>query len=112
MSCMKCGRDTEGDHVFCNTCQQNMLRHPVDPGTAIHLPNRTAYKKPAAKKRAVPPEEQIQSLRRSLRRTRGFALILLAILVMTAVILVHQLSETGDPVIGQNYTIHIDRSSD
>ena len=112
MYCMKCGRDTDEDHVFCESCRENMLLHPVDPGTAIHLPNRTVRKKAAPKKRPIPPEEQIQNLRRSLRRTRGFALILLVILIMTAVIFVHQLTGAEAPLIGQNYTIHIERTSD
>ena len=84
--------------MFCESCRENMLLHPVEPGTAIHLPNRTARKKAAPKKRPIPPEEQIQNLRRSLRRARGFALILLVILIMTAVIFVHQLTGAEAPV--------------
>ena len=105
---MKCGRDTTDDHVFCDSCQQNMELHPVAPGTAVHLPNRSAAaKKPAPRKRAVPLEEQLQNLRRSLRRTRTFALILLVILAMTAVILLREVTTLDAPIIGQNYTIDI-----
>lgn len=104
---MKCGRDTVDDHVFCDVCLQNMERHPVAPGTAVHLPNRTAVKKAAPRKRTVPLEEQLQHLRRSLRRTRTFALVLLVILAMTAVFLFHKITALDAPIIGQNYTIDI-----
>ena len=97
--------------MFCESCRENMLLHPVDPGTAIHLPNRTARKKTAPKKRPIPPEEQIQNLRRSLRRTRGFALILLLILLLVAGLFVYQVVELDDPIVGQNYTIHLNRSA-
>ena len=108
---MKCGRDTVDDHVFCDSCQQNMERHPIAPGTVVHLPNRSATaRKPAPRKRAVPLEEQLQHARRSLRRTRTFALILLVILVMTAVILFREVTTLDAPIIGQNYTIHVSGS--
>ena len=105
---MKCGRDTVDDHVFCDSCQQNMERHPIAPGTAVHLPHRAATpKKAAPRKRAIPLEEQIANLRRSLRRTRTFAVILLVILAMTAAILLREVTTLDAPIIGQNYTIDI-----
>ena len=114
MGCLKCGRDTTGDHVFCDNCQQKMAHNPVAPGTAVHLPQRTSStpKKAAPRKRAVPPEEQILSLRKSLRRARTFALIMVIVLAMTAVILVHQITDGDTPIIGQNYTIDTNLSSD
>lgn len=91
-----------------------MERHPVAPGTAVYLPNRSAasVKKAAPRKRPVPPEEKIQSLRRSLRRTRFFALILLVILAMTAAVLLHEVTTLDGPAVGQNYTIDINQASD
>ena len=91
-----------------------MADYPVAPGTAIHLPARPlgAAKRPAAKKRSIPLEEQIANLRRSLRRTRVFALVMLVILAMTAAILMYEVSEFDAPAIGQNYTIDINHDSD
>ena len=40
MSCMRCGKETEADNVFCNECLEDMKRHPVKPGTPIQLPVR------------------------------------------------------------------------
>lgn len=41
MNCIRCGRETEEDQVFCSACLKDMDRHPVNPGTPIQLPNRT-----------------------------------------------------------------------
>ena len=114
MYCLKCGRETPDNQVFCSACQKNMVRHPVAPDTAIHLPSRPVVvtKRPAAKKRSIPLEEQILNLRRSLRRTRAFALAMLIILAMTAAILLHEVSDTESPIIGQNYTIDANQEPD
>lgn len=114
MFCLKCGRETTDGQVFCAVCQKSMALHPVAPGTAIHLPSRStaSAKRTAPKKRSVPLEEQISNLRRSLRRTRTFALIMLLILAMTAAILLHEVSDLDMPAIGQNYTINTSQDSD
>lgn len=91
-----------------------MTLHPVAPGTAIHLPSHSAAsaKRAAGKKRSIPMEEQILHLRKSLRRTRIFALVMVLLLSITAAILVLEIAEIGAPVIGQNYTIDADQDSD
>ena len=40
MSCMRCGKVSAEDHVFCTECLEDMKRHPVKPGTPIQLPVR------------------------------------------------------------------------
>ena len=108
MNCMKCGRDTTGEHVFCDRCQSVMDRYPVKPGTAVHLPKRDdTPRKPAPRKRTVPPEEQIQNLRRMLRRSRLFGIILLVALTLAALLLLREFAGDETPIIGQNYTIDI-----
>ena len=47
MNCMKCGRETRGEDVFCQDCLTEMKKYPVDPGTVVLLPRR---KDPSAKK--------------------------------------------------------------
>ena len=85
MYCLKCGKDTKGSQVFCESCLQVMDQHPVKPGTAINLPRRQAQstvKKP--RKRALPLEEQLALLKRRNRRlalwlTLAFLLLALAL---------------------------------
>ena len=110
MYCLKCGRDTVDGHVFCLACQEAMVAHPVKPGTPVNLPQRKASsaKKPTYRKRVIPPDEQIAALRKSLRRTRILAFILAIILLMAGALLVHEFNDLDVPVIGQNYTIHIE----
>lgn len=40
MKCIRCGKETDENQVFCKECLQDMQRHPVKPETPIHLPNR------------------------------------------------------------------------
>lgn len=108
MNCMKCGRETTGEHVFCDRCLATMDCYPVKPGTAIHLPKREeAPRKPAPRKRTIPPEEQIQTLKRALHRSRLFGIILLVALTLAALLLLREFAGDETPIIGQNYTIDI-----
>lgn len=107
MNCLKCGRDTTDEHVFCDRCQAVMDRYPVKPGTTVHLPRRDNLKKPTPRRRSVPPEEQIQSLKRNLRRSRIFATMLLIALALAGLLLLREFAGGETPIIGQNYTIDI-----
>lgn len=40
MSCMRCGKETDENQVFCTECLKDMEQQPVKPGTPIQLPNR------------------------------------------------------------------------
>ncbi len=80
MYCLKCGRDTVSNKIFCEECLSNMDRYPVKPGTAVQLPQRTpkfAPKKPA--KRMPTPEEQIAGL----KRTRFWLTVIVVLLSIT-----------------------------
>ena len=115
MDCLKCGRKTVDDHVFCDECLTVMDRYPVKPGTPVHLPRHAfvpAGKKAAPRKRTISQEEQIEKLRRRLRRSRLAGLVLLVALSLAAVILVREFAGKDIPVIGQNYTIDISRDTD
>lgn len=114
MYCLKCGRDTKEGHVFCDRCQDNMIQYPVKPGTAVNLPHRKdepAPKKPVHRKRAIPPEEQIQNLKRNLRRSRTFGLVMLIALCLAGVLLIREFANAETPIIGQNYTIDLNLRS-
>lgn len=108
MVCLKCGREVAGKQVFCDACLQVMDANPVKPGTLVLLPNpktRTAAKKQTHRKRALPAEEQVSHLRKALRRMYLCVTVLILALGMATAMLVHEILQTGEPVIGQNYTI-------
>ena len=104
MNCMKCGRETQGEDVFCQDCLIEMQRYPVEPGTVVLLPRRkeTSYKKPV--KRNVPsPEELILEL----RRQRTLLMILLAACLLAIALMfeptMHYVRDEHYE-IGQNYS--------
>ena len=58
MGCIKCGKKTKQDQTFCPQCLKVMEAYPVKADVHVQLPSRPAEpaKKPARKKRAIPPE--------------------------------------------------------
>lgn len=105
MNCMKCGRETVGEQVFCTDCLLEMEKHPVKPGTVVLLPRRreSTQAKKASKKRTLSTDEQLRSLR---RWAKGLTIalciciaLILAMLYPTIHYLMHDHFE-----IGQNYS--------
>ena len=106
MLCLKCGRETIDEQIFCDGCLQTMARYPIKPGTAIHLPRRDSSKKPAPRKRVLSAEEQVQMLKQTVKRLIIAIAILTVVLCLTTVSLIHNLfGETAEPITGQNYSI-------
>ena len=84
MYCLRCGRETGTDQVFCDDCLEVMEKHPVRPGTAVHIPKRasvTSVKK-QSRRRAISPEDQVVQLKvavRTLLALLGTVLVALGI---------------------------------
>jgi len=104
MGCIKCGRETVSEQVFCPDCLLEMQKYPVRPGTVVQLPSRknTSAQKKQTKKRSVPLEDQVKLLKKRVR--------ILAILLAAAIILVSFLIGPATEhlmedhfKIGQNY---------
>ena len=105
MNCMKCGRETQGEDVFCQDCLVEMQRYPVEPGTVVLLPRRKetpAYKK--APKRYTPaPEETIAVLEQQrLLLLLALAACFIAIALMFKPTMHYVRDEHYE--IGQNYS--------
>ena len=80
MKCMKCGTTIPSDQVFCNTCQEDMERYPVKPGTPIMLPNRAEkVTTKTGHKKTKKPEDIIAGM-----RVFFFWLLLLIVALATA----------------------------
>lgn len=88
MYCLRCGKETEEEKVFCPSCLETMEEYPVKPGQPIVLPNRTspAPAKKGRKSKLVNNEELLDSLRRQLKIT-GRIWVATAILLIVAVAL-------------------------
>ena len=108
MQCMKCGKDTVAEQVFCPSCLQMMEAYPVKPGAVVNLPSRKPTadsKKTIHRKRPMTPDEQIAYLQRHLRYSRIIGWILAILLLASSGILLYETISPDRPVIGQNYTI-------
>lgn len=108
VNCMKCGRETIADAVFCDDCLDHMARHPVPANTLVYVPNdkdRAAVKKSSAVPPVITAEEQVKRLT---RKVHGLGLLLALALgaVMFFALLsadaLHELSVSD--FIGKNYT--------
>lgn len=107
MSCLKCGKKTNDEHVFCDDCLSVMDAYPVKPDVHVQLPNRpavSAARKSGRKRRPPTPEEQVAQLRRRVRRLSALVVLLTLLLGIISVMLVHTVISHEDLDIGKNYT--------
>ncbi len=106
MHCLKCGKETDSQQSFCESCLKTMDAYPINADAKVILPNRPAFVKTAARKRPPQPEELLAAMQRKLRRalTALAVVCLLLGLSVAALIYTYQNSETP-PVIGRNYNI-------
>ena len=105
MNCMKCGRETISEQVFCPDCLVEMEKYPVRPGTVVQLPMRktaSAAKKQPAKKRALPLEDQVKVLK---KRCRILLLLLILVTALAAAMAAPTMEHLKENhfKIGQNY---------
>ena len=104
MNCMKCGRETAGEQVFCTDCLVEMEKHPVKPGTVVLLPRRreSLQIKKAPKKRALPLDEQVRALRKWVKGLTIALCICIALIMAMLYPTIHYFMHDHFE-IGQNY---------
>lgn len=80
VNCMKCGRETDNEQVFCDSCLEVMAKYPVKPGIVIHLPKHddTPIRKTSPVYPTHTPEEQVVR-QRSVIRWLSLALAVLVV---------------------------------
>ena len=104
MHCMKCGRETESEQVFCQDCQLEMEKYPVKPGTVVQLPKQ---QDPAPKKcgnrRVIPLEDQVKILRKRVKVLTALLVIAVGLIAALAVPTVLYFEEEHF-LPGQNYS--------
>lgn len=105
MQCLRCGRETQSDHVFCYLCESVMVKHPVKPNTVVTIPERTARVRPGSVRKPARPEEDPARLHRTILQLRLWVCMLMAALMLCVAVLIWQeLSQAKEPAIGQNYS--------
>ena len=109
MYCMKCGKETENEQVFCKQCLEVMDRYPIKPGTHVHLPHRNEVPvvKKQSRRRGLSAEEQIvhyKVLVRTLVALLGAVSVVLGIFI--GLYFQQEAPATDEEApIGQNYTV-------
>lgn len=108
MHCLKCGKETKDDQVFCEGCLASMEQYPVKPGTPVQMPHteqRQVSKKQTSRRPALSQEEQIVFLKILVRRLLLVTGALLVLLALTVGMLLHNiLAKPEAHAIGRNYT--------
>ena len=112
MHCLRCGRETENEQVFCFLCESVMVKHPVKPNTVVTIPDRAALTRPVPTRKPVRQEEDTAPLHRTIAQLRLWVCMLLAALMLCVAVLTWQeLSRDDEPAIGQNYHSIVDFGS-
>ncbi|MBR2937953.1 MAG: hypothetical protein IKB80_05635 [Oscillospiraceae bacterium] len=110
MQCLKCGKETKNEQVFCPRCLAVMEAYPVKQDVHIQLPNHTQRelsKKSGKKRRAPSPQEQIAALRRRNRRLVAVLLAMALLLAVAGYLLARATVSSEDTELGKNYTFEI-----
>ena len=108
MNCMKCGRETKTDNIFCPECLDHMERHPVAENVLVYVPSekdRVAANKHKIEHPVVSADDQVKRLHRKVERLRLLVILFLAATMFFAVLsmeTLHELKLTN--LIGKNYT--------
>lgn len=112
MYCLKCGKETEASHIFCDRCLSVMSDYPVKLDTKVQLPHRTdaAAPRKQPRKRAMQPEEQLAQMHRLVRRLIAALVAVTILFVLSAAGLAYTYKNSENtPTVGRNYTINTGR---
>ena len=107
MNCLKCGKETKENQVFCPHCLDVMKDYPIKSDTPVHLPNRTP--KPPSRRRKfrhriMSTEEQLHHSRKAVRSLLALVLLLTLVVVFLGTTLAHSLRNQERSNLGKNYT--------
>ncbi|MBQ3193065.1 MAG: hypothetical protein IJB59_05805 [Oscillospiraceae bacterium] len=109
MQCLRCGREIEGDQVFCFLCESVMVKQPVKPNTVVTIPERSARVRSTPVRKPARCEDDTEQLRRTILQLRLWVCMLMAALMLCVGALTWQeLTREEKPAIGQNYSSIID----
>ena len=112
MQGLRCGRETEEDHVCCFLCEAVMMKHPVKANAVVNIPERSVRSRNVQSRRQQRPEEDHEQLHRTIMQLRLWVGMLMAALMLCVGVLTWQeLNRKEEHSIGQNYHSVIDFGS-
>ena len=109
MNCMKCGRETKGDAVFCEDCLEHMDRHPVTANVLVYVPSEkdraAAAKKHTTTHAVVSSEDQVKKLKQEVEVLRLLVIIFIMLSLFFGIFSMDTLSKLKvSKLQGKNYT--------
>ena len=111
MGCMKCGKETEQDQIFCDVCLAELEKYPVKPGTVVQIPNRPAKKQVHHRRPTITAEEQIKKLTSRVHRLTLAVILLASVAVLFALLTFDILEKSSmQKLLGQNYSVAADET--
>ena len=105
MNCLKCGRETQNESVFCQECLLDMEKYPVRPGTVVQLPRRREVSviKKTPKRHVLSTEEQLKYLHKCILILSVLLAVCIAAIALMFKPTMHYVRDEHFE-IGQNYS--------
>lgn len=107
MACLKCGRETIDNQVFCDRCLETMATQPVKPDAAVYLPHRKEIppsKKGNRRRKQMTEQEQIAALRHRIQNLWTTILVMVLLIALLCGAGFYHLQQDQRPLPGQNYS--------
>ena len=104
MYCMKCGREVEGEEVFCPECLAQMEQEPIAMNASVKIPCQPPYNN-RPRRPSVHLEEEVKRLERSNERLRVWVILLATASVLLSMALYHKEVVKVVEDLGKNYSI-------
>ncbi len=96
MNCIKCGKDTKSEQIFCQRCLEVMEKYPVKSDVHVQLPSRvpsTHQKKSVRKRILLSADEQLEILRKRMHKLVVLSAVLFVLLGIAVFLIFHFLGE-------------------
>ena len=110
MNCLRCGQKLESDGSFCASCQEEMEKFPVEPGTPLVLPKEKSAVNQPRQVITMTPEKKIARQNRTIRLLTAALLALVMLIILETALLFHLGNRQRKTPIGQNYSTESTRS--
>ena len=104
MACMKCGKNTEDERVFCAHCLEVMNAYPVQSDAHIQLPARNASAAPKKQPRKGRMDSKDARIAAQRAQIRWLWVVVVALVLAVAVLLLRSPEVLAEDKVGQNYT--------
>ena len=104
MYCMKCGREVEGEQVFCPECLEQMGQEPVSITSSVKIP-RQPPRNSKSHRPTIHLEEEVKRLERSNGRLRAWVVLLATASVLLSMAMYHKQVVKAVEDLGKNYSI-------